>query len=232
MVLIGERYHQVDFSVRYADKAELLIAADSPEDEDADVRDTIDTSALPVRFIPHVELVAARMWIDNWHRMLPSIVATRGLISRSLLTGIERFANKPQQLVTIEREFSTGDPTVVLGVSVRLLRRSLLAGSEHRQCCENFRYCRSCSSLGYHSVLFQRPSESICPVHKLPLETECRLCGHETPYVINACILEAPFRCDFCRARYGGPFSISNPKPLRREVRIAIIRRSIARRVE
>jgi hypothetical protein len=64
-----------------------------------------------------------------------------------------------------------------LGVSVRLLRRSLLAGSEHRQCCENFRYCRSCSSLGYHSVLFQRPSESICPVHKLPLETECRRCS-------------------------------------------------------
>jgi len=119
-----------------------------------------------------------------------------------------------------------------LGVSVRLLRRSLLAGSEHRQCCANFRYCRSCSSLGYHSVLFQRPSESICPVHKLPLETECRRCGHETPYVINACILEAPYRCDFCRARYGGPFSISNPKPLRREVRIAIIRRSIARGVE
>ena len=119
-----------------------------------------------------------------------------------------------------------------LGVSVRLLQRSLLAASEHRQCFENFRYCRSCSSLGYHSVLFQRPSESICPVHKLPLETECRRCGHETPYVINACILEAPFRCDFCRARYGGPFSISNPKPLRREVRIAITRRSIERGVE
>jgi hypothetical protein len=87
-VLISERYHQVDFSVRYADKAELLIAADSPGDEYADVRDTIDRSALPVRFTPHVELVAARTWIDNWHRMLPSIVATRGLISRSLLSRV------------------------------------------------------------------------------------------------------------------------------------------------
>lgn len=130
MVLIGERCHQVAFSVRYADKAELLIAADSPGDEDADVRDTIDTSALPVRFIPHVELVTARTWIDNWHRMLPSIVATQGLISRSLLTGIERFANKPQQLVTIEREFSTGDPTVVRAATFRLLHEGRLTAPD------------------------------------------------------------------------------------------------------
>jgi hypothetical protein len=129
-VLIGERYHQVDFSVRYADKAELLIAADSPGDEDADVRVTIDMSALPVRFIPHVELVAARTWIDNWHRMLPSIVATRGLISKSLLTGIERFANKPQQLVTIEREFSMGDPTVVRAATFRLLHEGRLSAPD------------------------------------------------------------------------------------------------------
>jgi CheY-like chemotaxis protein len=47
--------------------------------------------------------------------------------------------------------------------------------------------------------------------------------------VINACILEAPFRCCFCRSRYGSAFSISNPRPFRREGRIAINRRGIAR---
>jgi hypothetical protein len=119
-----------------------------------------------------------------------------------------------------------------LGVSTRLLRRSLLAGSEHRQCCASFRYCRLCSGLGYHSVLFQRPSESICPVHKVPLETTCRSCGRATSYLINACILEAPFRCCFCRTRFGSPFSISNPRPFRREGRIAIKRRGIARGLE
>jgi hypothetical protein len=78
-----------------------------------------------------------------------------------------------------------------LGISTRLLRRSLLAGSEHRQCCTSFRYCRLCSGLGYHSVLFQLPSESICPVHKVPLDTTCRTCGQATSYVINACIRSA-----------------------------------------
>src|ERR1700712_5674253 len=94
--LIGEHNRQVDFLVRYADRNELLIAADPPVDEDDDVRDTIDASASLIRVIPRAELVAARMWIDNWHRMLPSLVATRGLISASLLRSVERFADKPQ----------------------------------------------------------------------------------------------------------------------------------------
>jgi hypothetical protein len=71
--LIGEHYHQIDFSVRYAHRDELLIAADAPVDEDADVRGTIDTLASSVRFIPHVELVAARMWSDSCNRMRAAI---------------------------------------------------------------------------------------------------------------------------------------------------------------
>ncbi|MGF6767613.1 hypothetical protein P3T18_000083 [Paraburkholderia sp. GAS199] len=63
-VLIGENRRQVDFLVRYADRDELLIAADLPVDGDAAVCDTINTSASPIRFIPRAELVAARMWID------------------------------------------------------------------------------------------------------------------------------------------------------------------------
>lgn len=43
-VLIDEKYHQIDFLVRYADRGKLVIAADSPVDEDADVRDAIDAS--------------------------------------------------------------------------------------------------------------------------------------------------------------------------------------------
>jgi hypothetical protein len=60
-VLIGQHRHQVDFSVRYADRDELLIAVDSLVDENADVRDSINTSVSTIRFIPRAELVAARM---------------------------------------------------------------------------------------------------------------------------------------------------------------------------
>jgi hypothetical protein len=75
-VLIGEHNHQVDFLVRYADRNELLIAADPPVNEGDDVRDTIDASALLVRVVSRAKLVAAHIWIDKWHRMLPSLVAT------------------------------------------------------------------------------------------------------------------------------------------------------------
>jgi hypothetical protein len=119
----------------------------------------------------------------------------------------------------------------MLAISPRIISRSLLAGSEHRQCCSSFKHCRFCSGLGYHSVLFQRPSESICPFHKVPLDGTCRACEREIPYVINASILEAPIRCPSCRTRYGSSFSISNLRPMRREGRIAIHRRCIARAV-
>jgi hypothetical protein len=131
-VLIGEHHHQVDFSVRYLDRDELLIAADSLVDENANDPDTIDTSASLIRFIPRVELVAARMWIDNWHQMLPSILATRGLIPASLLQGFGRFATKAQELGTIEREFSTGDPTVVRAATFRLLHEGRLSAPDLR----------------------------------------------------------------------------------------------------
>jgi hypothetical protein len=42
------------------------------------------------------------VWIDNWQRMLPPLVATRGLVSPSLLTAIERFV--------VVTHGSSGDP--------------------------------------------------------------------------------------------------------------------------
>jgi hypothetical protein len=125
--LIGKRHHQIDLPIRYVDRDELLIAADLVVEEGDGVRRSIDTSASPVRLIPRAELVAARMWIDNWHPMLPRIVATQGRLPASLLKGIERFVNKPQQLVTIEREFSTGDRTVVRAATFRLLHEGPLS---------------------------------------------------------------------------------------------------------
>jgi hypothetical protein len=59
------------------------------------------------------EQAASRMWIDNWQRMLPSIVATRGFVSVSLLDAVERFVASPKPLLAIEREFSKGDPVLV-----------------------------------------------------------------------------------------------------------------------
>ncbi|GAB7544024.1 hypothetical protein [Cupriavidus sp. 8B] len=78
------------------------------------------------------KLAASRIWIDNWLRMLPSIVATRGLVPVSLLDAVERFVASPQPLLTIEREFSRGDPVLVRAAIFSLLHAGRVSARELR----------------------------------------------------------------------------------------------------
>jgi hypothetical protein len=59
------------------------------------------------------DLAAVRVWINNWQRMLPCIVANWSLVSSSLPRAIECFLAQPRKLLEIEREFSSGDPVLV-----------------------------------------------------------------------------------------------------------------------
>jgi hypothetical protein len=75
-------------------------------------------------------------------------------------------------------------------------------------------------------------NERRCPAHRQPLETVCRHCGRETPYILNASVLEAPFRCAWwCRSRYSywqGSFLSCKPS-MRKQDRTAISRRCLNR---
>ena len=66
--------------------------------------------AIDVRIISPADLAASRTWIDNWKRMMPCLVVTRGLLGESLLDAVEHFVASPKALSVIEREFSGGDP--------------------------------------------------------------------------------------------------------------------------
>jgi hypothetical protein len=90
-------------------------------DTDAKPDANLDTASLTIRSVQPPELAASRMWIDNWQRMLPCLVATRGLVPPLLLDAIERFVAHPQPLLAIEREFSTGDPILVRAAIFSLL---------------------------------------------------------------------------------------------------------------
>ncbi|MGF6789747.1 hypothetical protein [Paraburkholderia sp. 35.1] len=80
-----------------------------------------DSQAFAVRYIDAAERAAARVWTGNWQRMLPVLVAARGLVKPSLPGAIERFVVSPQSLMAIEREFSTGDPALVRAAVFELL---------------------------------------------------------------------------------------------------------------
>lgn len=132
-VRLGDRRYLADFWVRYAEREELsvLFPAFSLNDEKQRSPE-FDVEAMSVRIIEPPELAASRIWIENWQRMLPCLVATRGLVPASLLDAIERFVATPQPLLAIEREFSTGDPVLARAAVFSLLHGGRVQASELR----------------------------------------------------------------------------------------------------
>lgn len=64
--------------------------------------------------------------------MLPSIIATQGLVSVSLLDAVERFVASRKTLSAIEREFSKGDPVLVRAAIFNLLHTGRVHAEELR----------------------------------------------------------------------------------------------------
>jgi hypothetical protein len=117
-----------------------------------------------------------------------------------------------------------------LAVPTKTLRAALLQPTHRRRYSNVFRHCRRCVAHGYHSVLHQMESVSACPAHRRPLETACRRCGYEAPYLAGVQLLEAPYRCAYCRASYGGQgWSPNKARPMKAEYRKAITRRYFER---
>jgi hypothetical protein len=114
----------------------------------------------------------------------------------------------------------------LLSVTQRSVREGMDAAA--RDASQFLRYCPSCMSLGYHSVVHQRERYQRCPIHGVSLLATCRHCGEASAYRLDAQLLEAPFRCRHCRRTYG---SNSPPllrcKELSRERRIAVTRAAI-----
>ncbi|SOE47734.1 hypothetical protein SAMN05446635_0173 [Burkholderia sp. OK233] len=113
-----------------------------------------------------------------------------------------------------------------LPVPIKTLHASLLQPTQRRRCSGVFCHCRRCMAHGYHSVLHQLESIYACPAHHRSLETACRRCGYEAPYVASVRLLEAPYRCAYCRASYGGQgWTPNTPQPMKAEYRKAFTRR-------
>ena len=112
----------------------------------------------------------------------------------------------------------------ILRLPERVLRVSLLDAALPDRPHPAFRYCRLCAAHGYHSVLYQLEDEDRCPAHHEALDTRCLNCGDETPYIVSASVIEAPFRCVSCRSHfaYGRLSLLSTTPAMRRRDRIAI----------
>jgi hypothetical protein len=113
-LLINEDRHLADFWVRYVDREELLLLSELISRSNVHASGAeLDACTAEVRFVASAELAAARARTDNWQRILPYLVANRGLVPAPLSPAIMQFVDEPQRLLDIEREFLTSDPVIV-----------------------------------------------------------------------------------------------------------------------
>ncbi|QBR04277.1 hypothetical protein [Paraburkholderia pallida] len=119
----------------------------------------------------------------------------------------------------------------LLRLSENVLRTSLLDNLPRDRYHAAFRYCRQCAAHGYHSVLHQLAEEDRCAAHRQELRTRCPQCHRQSPFVINSSVIEAPFRCVWCRAHfcYGRLVVRSTTQAMRRQDRHAIRDRVLLR---
>ncbi|CAE6807910.1 hypothetical protein [Paraburkholderia nemoris] len=129
-VLINEDRHLADFWVRYVDRDELVILSELLCGSNVDTsRPEVDAGTVEVRLVGSAELAAARAWTDNWQRILPYLVANRGLVPATLPPAIMQFVDEPRRLLDIEREFLTSDPVIVRAALFSLLHSGRVGAS-------------------------------------------------------------------------------------------------------
>ncbi|MFB9127096.1 hypothetical protein E2553_40070 [Paraburkholderia dipogonis] len=129
-VQINEERHLVDFWVRYVDREELVVLIEPLRKCNVDGSCAEhDACNAAVRVVASAELAAARAWTDNWQRILPYLVANRGLVPATLPPAIMQFVEEPRRLLDIEREFQTSEPVIVRAALFSLLHTGRVSAS-------------------------------------------------------------------------------------------------------
>lgn len=113
----------------------------------------------------------------------------------------------------------------LLRVPLKFVRESLLPEALQPSTSPALRYCKKCLAVGYHSVVHQLNRVGECPIHGVELRATCEKCGSRTPYLLNALVLDAPYRCSNCRAAFAYKLpSLSETKPMSQQARTAVTR--------
>ena len=131
-LFIDGRKILADFWVRNADRNELVILSENKTVDDELLTDgaTLEIPELSIRRVEPAELIASRVWINNWRSMLPCLIANRRLHTRSLSDSVLGFLSQPNRLADIERQFTTGDPVLVRAALFGLLHEGRVSAPE------------------------------------------------------------------------------------------------------
>lgn len=67
----------------------------------------------------------------------------------------------------------------------------------------SFRYCAICLGARRHYTVFQLEGLRRCPLHHVPLRTDCSDCGQPMLYGWSSKLLNIPFACGHCKTLLG-----------------------------
>ena len=170
---------------------------------------------------PSLGYVFDTRWLDPYESlvsMLWKFAWVNGLAGHLVVAHVAKRSIDPYEGIA-----ATADD-----VDVRRVARTLGVASETvraacRRGCPVLQFCTRCMSRGYHGMVHQLGPEARCPAHGCAMESTCRGCGASSAWHLDARLLDAPFRCAYCRRRYGAANFIHR-KPLTGPVRMALTR--------
>ena len=140
-VLNGRRV-ALDFWVQWADDEALVLLM--RDDGDSSLPEQV--LRLPLKQIPLAEHAARAVLVQNWHRILTVVNATRTSVSVRLLDDIRESVNAPTSLARIEGNFASDDLPTVRGAVFELLRTGRLRSPS-----------LACTSLSLNTILEPSP---------------------------------------------------------------------------
>ena len=170
-----------------------------------------------LQWLDPYESLVSMLWKFAWMNRLPGHTVVTQVAMRTI--------DPYEGVAATQSELNVRHIAATLGLAQKTVRASIEYPGFHKLWWPQLRFCPRCMSRGYHGVIHQSGSSHYCAVHGCPLESHCRSCGSKSDYLINASVLDAPFKCPICRRPYGNmSASFVHRHPLHAHARTAISR--------
>lgn len=168
-------------------------------------------------------------WLDPYESavsMLWKFVWMNRLAGHAVVERVARHTVDPYAGISMSgQELNAKYLAHTLRIRLQTVRESIPDPTPGRGVFPVLRYCKRCMARGYHSVVHQFGNVLLCPIHRTPLETQCRNCSATSAYRLNANLLDAPFRCTNCRQEYAASWrGFGRRRRLQLHERIALTR--------
>lgn len=106
----------------------------------------------------------------------------------------------------------------VMHMDLDSVRHAFLADllpRSQRKSMDYLRWCSKCAAFGFHTPIFQLAIVSDCPIHGIPLQSQCKHCRAQIPYRFRDDVISTPFACPSCSREFASSMRDSRTRSFR-----------------